>query len=234
VRRRGAAFPAEGANGLSFPFEAPVKLHLSETRGFQRGIEHAVSVSAPRPSWYASDNGFESIAAMDDAHRPIVTAAVAALAGRRGNIVDLGCGNGALLDKIVASTRGVVPFGVDVDPTRIEHARTLHSNGADNFIDADIFDESELWSGDRRFALAVLMPGRLLEAGPERSAALRSRVGSRCDQLLVYAYGDWLADGGLTALARRAGLQLLNETNGGRVALATIVDTALEEVGHGF
>ena len=244
VRRRGAAFPFEGANGLSFAFEAPVKLHLTETRGFQRGIEHAVSVSAPRPSWYATDNGFESIAAMDDAHRPIVTAAVAALAGRRSGVVDLGCGNGALLDKIATGTRGVVPFGVDVDANCIEHARKLHPDAADNFVVADIFDD-EFWSGDRRFALAILMPGRLVETGPERAAALRSRVRSRCDQLLVYAYGDWLAEGGLGALAQRAGLRLLNETDGGRVALATVVDTVSSsnttsssnrnpmEVGHG-
>ena len=100
VQRRGDSYPIEGAQGLSFPFQAPVKLRLTGARGFQRGIEHSVAVNAPRPSWYATDNGFDSIAAMEDAHRPIVTAAVAALAGRRGDVVDLGCGNGALLDKI--------------------------------------------------------------------------------------------------------------------------------------
>ena len=100
VQRRGDSYPIEGAQGLSFPFQAPVKLRLTGARGFQRGIEHSVAVNAPRPSWYATDNGFDSIAAMEDAHRPIVTAAVAALAGRGGDVVDLGCGNGALLDKI--------------------------------------------------------------------------------------------------------------------------------------
>ena len=83
VQRRGDSYPIEGAQGLSFPFQAPVKLRLTGARGFQRGIEHSVAVNAPRPSWYATDNGFESIAAMEEAHRPIVTAAVAALAGRR-------------------------------------------------------------------------------------------------------------------------------------------------------
>jgi hypothetical protein len=233
VRRRGESYPAEGAHGLAFPFQAPVKLLLSETRGFQRGIDHAVAINAPRPTWYATDNGFDSIAAMDDAHRPIVTAAARALAGRAGDIIDLGCGNGALLEKITGGTGGVVPFGIDVDATRIEHARTLHPAASSNFVVGDIFDDA-LWSAGRRYSLGILMAGRLLEAGPDRAAALRARLATCCDQLLVYAYGDWLARaGGLPALARDAGFQVLDSNNGTGAALATIVDKIPEEVGHG-
>jgi 2-polyprenyl-3-methyl-5-hydroxy-6-metoxy-1,4-benzoquinol methylase len=234
VRRRGDSYPVEGAQGLSFPFQAPVKLRLTGTRGFQRGIEHAVAVTAPRPSWYATDNGFDSIVAMEEAHRPIVTAAVAALAGRGGNAVDLGCGNGALLDKIAAAARGVAPFGIDLDEARIEHARALHRNAAAHFIVGDMFDDEGLWSSDKRFALAILMPGRLLEAGPERAAALRARLRTHCDRLLVYAYGDWLAiPGGLSALARQAGLELPKQNADERVALATVVDKVPEAARHG-
>jgi SAM-dependent methyltransferase len=234
VRRRGDSFPIEGAQGLSFPFQAPVKLRLTGTRGFQRGIEHAVAVNAPRPSWYATDNGFDSIAAMEDAHRPVVTAAVAALAGSGGNVVDLGCGNGALLDKIAAAARGVLPFGIDLDPARIEHARQLHRDAAADFIVGDIFDDEALWPSGPRFALAIVMPGRLLEAGPERAVSLRAWLGAHCDRLLVYAYGDWLAlPGGLPELARQAGLELLDENSDERVALATVVDQVPEEARHG-
>lgn len=233
VRHRGESYPVEGAQGLSFPFQAPVKLRLTGTRGFQRGIEHAVAVNAPRPSWYATDNGFDSIAAMEDAHRPIVAAAVAALAAG-GDVVDLGCGNGALLDKIASAARGVVPFGVDLDPARVEHARALRRGDAANFVAGDIFDDGAIWSPGKRFALAIVMPGRFLEAGPERASALRERLRTRCDQLLVYAYGDWLARaGGLPLLARQAGLELLDEYASERVALATVVDKIPEEERHG-
>jgi hypothetical protein len=97
-----------------------------------------------------------------------------------------------------------------------------------------MFDEGTLSSSGNRFALAIVMPGRFVEAGPERAAALRERLRTRCDQLLVYAYGDWLARaGGLTALARQAGLELLDQYVEERVALATVVDKVPEEVRHG-
>jgi hypothetical protein len=234
VRRRGDSYPIEGAQGLSFPFQAPVKLRLTGTRGFQRGIEHSVAVNSPRPSWYATDNGFESIAAMEDAHRPVVTAAVAILAGSGGSVVDLGCGNGALLEKVAAAARGVVPFGIDVDQDRIDHARELHRAAAANFVVADMFDDDGLWSSGKRFALAIVMPGRLLEVGPERAATLRARLQAHCDRLLVYAYGDWLGQpGGLAALARQAGFELVNQISDERVALATVVDQVPEEAHHG-
>jgi 2-polyprenyl-3-methyl-5-hydroxy-6-metoxy-1,4-benzoquinol methylase len=206
VRRRGSAHPSEGVRGLGFPYEVPVKLRLSESRGFRRGLQNAVRLH-PRPAWYAMDNGFSSIDAMHDAHRPIVEAGVAALGQGGGNVLDLGCGNGALLERLAAAAPGVVPFGVDVEPERIEHARQLHPGHGRNFVSGDMFDDDRLWVEGRRYALALLMPGRLLETDETRAAALRDRVLGSCDQVLVYAYGDWLtrADG-LAGLAREAGL----------------------------
>ena len=234
VQRRGDSYPIEGAQGLSFPFQAPVKLRLTGARGFQRGIEHSVAVNAPRPSWYATDNGFESIAAMEEAHRPIVTAAVAALAGSEGAVVDLGCGNGALLDKMKAAAPGVSPFGIDLDPVHIEHARELHRAAAASFVVGDMFDDEGLWSSGNRFSLAIVMPGRFLEVGPERAVALRARLRTHCDRVLLYAYGDWLArPGGLPALARQARFDLVNQNADERVALATVVDQIPEEAPHG-
>ena len=234
VQRRGDSYPIEGAQGLSFPFQAPVKLRLTGARGFQRGIEHSVAVNAPRPSWYATDNGFESIAAMEEAHRPIITAAVAALAGSEGAVVDLGCGNGVLLDKMKAAAPGVSPFGIDLDPVHIEHARELHRAAAASFVVGDMFDDEGLWSSGNRFSLAIVMPGRFLEVGPERAVALRARLRTHCDRVLLYAYGDWLArPGGLPALARQARFDLVNQNADERVALATVVDQIPEEAPHG-
>ncbi|HWC39179.1 MAG TPA: class I SAM-dependent methyltransferase [Acidimicrobiales bacterium] len=226
VRRRGSTHPPEGVRGVAFPFEVPVRLRLSQSRGFRRGLENAVRLH-PRPSWYATDNGFSSVGAMHEAHRPIVEAAVAALEGGGGNVVDLGCGNGALLERLATAAPGVVPFGIDVEPERIDHARQLHAGHRDNFVSGDLFDSDELWVDGRRYALAILMPGRLLEADDERAAALRQRLRESCDRVLIYAYGDWLPKfGDLAGLAREAGLTVARPS-GEHAALAVIDEPSL-------
>jgi len=208
VRRAGEGYPDEGATGLAFPYRQPVTLRIASSKGFRRGIEHAATQA--RPPWYASDNGFASIEAMRDAHHPILDAAATALGDEPVAVLDLGCGNGALLAELQARRPPIQPFGVDLDPTRIEHARTLHPHSPGHFVVADLF-EDRVWADTPRFALALLMPGRLLEVDAHRAAALRDRLTRSCDQLLVYAYGDWLTrHGGLAPLAEAAGLQLVS------------------------
>jgi SAM-dependent methyltransferase len=163
----------------------------------------------PLPEWYASDNGFPSRAEMDTAHQPIVALATAALSGTGGNVLDLGCGNGALLKKIHEANPGSVPFGIDIAPTRIEDAAALNPPFAAHFVSGDLFESDLPWPGGRRYALVILMPGRLLEAGPHRAVKLRKRLHEACAQLLVYAYDDWLAQHGTLAnLAAKAGISL--------------------------
>jgi hypothetical protein len=227
VRRAGSAFPNEGAHGLSAPFRVPVKLKLSPTRGFRRGLDNASAPPAARPDWYASDNGFTSIAAMHEAHRPVVAAAAAALGRAGGAVLDLGCGNGALLEKIMVAAPGVVPYGIEHDPARVEHAHRLHPDVADHFVAGDLFDDHELWRDPGRFALAIVMPGRIVEAAPERAAPLLARLADRCDRVLIYAYGDWLDRfGDLAGLAGEAGFLLEGSGHPGSehaaAALATI------------
>jgi hypothetical protein len=65
------------------------------------------------------------------------------------------------------------------------------------------------------------MPGRLLEAGPERSAKLKATLKERCDHLLVYVYGDWLT---LQERVRKVGILLLDSN-----VKATAVSLAIIE-----
>src|SRR5690349_9631667 len=112
----------------------------------------------PVPEWYYSDNGFPSVEDMHDAHKPIVALATAVLSGTGGSILDLGCGNGMLLKKIHEANSASVPFGIDVAPSRIEHARELNPRFAANFVSGDMFDSDRVWPDGRRYALAILMP----------------------------------------------------------------------------
>jgi hypothetical protein len=129
-----------------------------------------------------------------------------------GAVLDLGCGNGALLGKVRAAAPGVVPFGIDRDAQRLAHAGALFPAFPAHFWCGDLGESEAPWSDVRRYTLALLMPGRLLEVPPDRAAWLRARLRAACDRLLVYAYDDWRARyGSLRGLVDRAGLRLLRD-----------------------
>ena len=103
VRYEGTGYPAEGAKGLVFPFSA-VRQDVPAT---------SLMLVLQNPA----DNGFSSREAQTRAHEMLL----AALAGRTFDVVvDLGCGDGALLKRVSAKRR----VGIEIDPTRAETART--------------------------------------------------------------------------------------------------------------
>jgi SAM-dependent methyltransferase len=220
VRRPADTYPAEGARGLGFPYQTPDRPRLTTTLSFRRGMAQALPVEKPRPAWYATDNGFPSVADMDSAHAPIVALAVSTLGAAGGSVLDLGCGNGALLAKVQEAT-GAVPFGIDRDPERIAHACALLPRFAGNFRVGDLGESEAPWVDGRRYALAVLMPGRLIEAGPARAARIRAQLQAACDRILLYAYADWHTQyGSLNGLAQAAGFTLVRDE--GAVGLASV------------
>jgi hypothetical protein len=221
VKYLGSGYPEEGARGVAFPFRAPARPLVTGSVGYIRGMQHPIAALETPPEWYAADNGFASVSTMDEAHLPVVTLALAALGGRAGPVLDLGCGNGALLAKLCAANSGIEPFGVDNNPARVSHAAVLLPEFTGNFVAGDMFACEALWPEGRRYALALLMPGRVLEASAASASRLLAHLRERCDQVLVYAYGDWLTRyGGVEELARRAGLSLSGQNRGEAVALA--------------
>lgn len=248
VQRQGDRYPTVGAQGLRFPYQQPAKPLITGSKGFQRGLESPIKLldtnlpksqpdqleSRPEPagsveqspSWYVTDNGFNSLQAMDMAHRPIVELAVETLAGQAGKVLDLGCGNGALLKKIYEANSKIVAYGLEFEQRagRIDHARLLSPDFADNFMSGNMFDSELPWPAGRRYALTLLMPGRLLEVDAGQAGWLRAKLQAHCDQLLIYAYGDWLVRyGTLANLARRAGLTPLTSEPTAAACLARIV-----------
>jgi hypothetical protein len=209
VRREGDAYPTEGARGLMFPYRVPGRRRVTESRAFRRGLDQVVPDAFTRPDWYATDNGFPSVLMMERAHAPIVALAAATLGAAGGAVLDLGCGNGALLARLRGAWPTIDPYGVDSQPDRIARVQEVLPGFASHFWVEDLFDGSAPWREDRRYVLALLMPGRLLETDAPRAARLRERLRTHCERVLVYAYGDWLSRyGGLDRLAAAAGLRM--------------------------
>jgi hypothetical protein len=229
VRRHGAAYPAEGAQGLKFPYRMP-RVTMTEARAFRRGLANPLSVTGELPDWYAPDNKFASVSALKRATEPIVEVATATLGRAAGAVLDLGCGNGARLREIRDANPEIVPYGIDSDAAAVEHAGALFPEFADNFVAGDPCEDDRLWPSGRRYALALLMPGMLLEAGPQRAARLKDRLAERCDHVLVYARGDWLTKyRDLQGLARRAGFALLSAGTEVRASLARLRVASVEQ-----
>jgi 2-polyprenyl-3-methyl-5-hydroxy-6-metoxy-1,4-benzoquinol methylase len=191
------------------------------------------------PRWYHEDNGFSSREAMELAHQPLVACArrvLSAGAGRYGprrRVLDLGCGNGALVRAIARLHVGVVPAGVDVAAARVRHARRLLPGFAGEFRVGNLFHPASLGPTVRRNFLVILMLGRLIEVPRERALALLTRLKGRTCHLLVYAYEDYIRQTmPLSAMSARVGLQLLGVSSRANVCLARMPDSASTRPGR--
>lgn len=172
------------------------------------------------PSWYFGDNGFSSFEGMRAAHDHVSRAAVTVLDGRSSSVLDLGCGNGALLKSLMTLSPCITPFGVDIDRTKIRHARKLFPTFSSNFETRDLTQPSGFLEDNGPYTLGLLMPGRLLEIDAEAVGRLRTLVASKVRYLLAYAYADTLADyDDFSGLLKAAGLRLLREMPGGSTGL---------------
>ena len=223
LRRTSDTYPQEGMEGLRFPYYQAKPPRVTDSKGFQRGLDNLIHITTPQPAWYAADNGFQSTLAMEKAHEPILKAALDCLADKGGEVLDLGCGNGALLKTLHEANPDIIPYGIERDPDRLEHVQSLLPQFITNFLVADLFDADPMWPEDRRYTLALLMPGRLLEVNEERATHLKARLTRQCEQVVVYAYGDWLTKyGDLQGLAQQAGFTLINAEAGATASLATL------------
>ena len=221
VRRNGERYPEEGATALRFPYR-----QASMSRGGKQDLgkrrQTPLQPQFDRLAWYHSDNGFASRQAMDVAHGPIVELAVSTLGERPGAVLDLGCGNGVLLKKVRDRMKAnVLPFGIDVEPSRIRHARDLLPAFASHFQVGNMFSAEPPWQTRSDYALVLLAVRRLLEVRPEDAARLRKHLARQRVLLYVYGAEDELPDD-VAVLAARAGLRLSAVGTTPQVALAEV------------
>lgn len=204
VRRRGTRYPDEGARGLVFPYRPPTGVKLTETSSYREAFSATAAGPVEDPSAWR-DNGFVSRAAMDAAHS-VVLRAVAAAAPSRG-LLDLGCGGGDLLARARRELRVERLVGVEVDGLRASRGRARNPGVV--ILEGRI-ENTDMWRLAPMPDVALLMPGRLLEMADEASRAVRCAISAGCRALVVYAYGDALAQhGSIAALSLAAGLPAL-------------------------
>lgn len=98
VQREGTRYPEEGASGIVFPYQ---KQRVSTTVHFHRPAHR--------------DNGFSSLQAQEESHAMVL--ATLAASPPRGLVLDLGCGNGRLLERVREQFQ-VPAMGVERDRLR--------------------------------------------------------------------------------------------------------------------
>jgi len=176
------------------------------------------------PEWYARDNAFRSVEWMEKLHGPIVDLARNSFGQSPGSVLDLGCGNAALLKSIVRTAPAAVPFGIDYDADSIAHAKLLLPEHAANFCCGNLLSEADgLWTPSRIFTVAIVMPGHLLSGPSAKIERLKGRLLAQCQHVIAYCYQDWiLRFGSLQTLAMAAGLVVKPVFTGDRVATALL------------
>jgi hypothetical protein len=209
VQKEGASYPAEGSLGLRFPYRV-VTGKVTEKPSFKRSMLPVFEL-----------NGFGSEAGMDDAHAVVLSQ----LPEVPGTVLDLGAGNGRLLERM--AEKGWQVSGIEHDQVRAGAGRIPLRRG--NLLDVAIWPDHK--------DVIVFMPGRLVETSSEQAAAVRSALKERASQLLCYAYGDWLSKyDGLNSLMAAAGLgdwTVIHSSRGDGVEAALVTFTHSVEGSHG-
>jgi SAM-dependent methyltransferase len=140
---------------------------------------------------------------METAHDVVVDAAGTVV----GRVLDLGCGDGALLGRWSKCER----VGIEIDAGRVERGRARRPQ-----LDLRIgrIEDTGLWPEE--YDVAFLMPGRLIEMSSEDADRVRAQLRSRTRRVIAYAYGDWLSRfGDLSHLASMCGMSLAGESRRG-------------------
>ena len=200
IKLHGSSYPREGASGLDFPYKNESHVQLTQTRSFN-------SVSYELEDWYYTDNGFTSFDVMANCHRPLLSILKDL---DYSNIVDLGCGNGALLSKAVRGRSHIKMYGCDNRVEVIEHSRLVHK-------DSNGFQALEIGSfcglmQETNFDIALCGINRFVELREEPNPPdslkhnLLPFLRNNCKKVIFYAYAHQVEDKSVVNTMNKMGL----------------------------
>jgi len=180
VQKYAHEYPIDGMSGITYPYnQKKIKTKpITKTLSFAKSLEDT-SV------W--EENGFSNKEAMDHFHQVIIDAIGDMKYIPGGSVLDLGCGNGVLLGRVVGDRVDLLPHGVEMDRQRCMSAATTIHWGV--FTMGSIFDLNT-WKEDA-YSLVLLMPGRLLETTRAIAEQVRKQLYDKTDLVLINLTCDW-------------------------------------------
>ena len=180
VQKHSHNYPEDGMSGISYPYnQKKIKIKpITKTISFAKSLEDT-------SMW--EENGFSNKDAMDHFHQVILDAIGDMKYIPGGNVLDLGCGNGVLLGRVVGDRFDLIPHGVEMDRQRCMSAATNIHWGI--FTMGSIF-ELNTWNEDM-YSLVLLMPGRLLETTRATAEQVRKQLYEKTDLVLINLTCDW-------------------------------------------
>lgn len=180
VQKQSHTYPEDGMSGITYPYsQKKIKIKpITQTLSFAKSLEDT-SV------W--EENGFSNKEAMDHFHQVILDAVGDMKYIPGGNVLDLGCGNGVLLGRVVGDRTDLLPYGVEINRQRCMSAATTIHWGI--FTMGDIFD-FKTWN-ENHYSMILLMPGRLLETTQAKRNEMRKQLHEKTDLLLINLTADW-------------------------------------------
>lgn len=168
VDRNGPIYPDEGATGVDYPFRATRPIQLQTLQD----------------TW--SDNGFASFSAMEASHNVILRAIDKTFLGV-GTVLDIGCGNGLLLEKISNQFHYLSPAGVEMEEDRYK-AATARLGG--RIIYGNVYSTIGFLGGIL-YELVLISVNRLIEVEREQAELLVKQLRDSTRYLIVYTYDGW-------------------------------------------
>jgi len=160
IDRDGPNYPEEGVRGITFPFKNTRKMNVLKREEY-------------------TENGFSNRAAMLKGHGMILESLLSPV----GDVLDLGCGNGVLLEKIGRLYPNSRLLGVEKNIAKRDKARERLEGFNSNIKGGDI-SETNSWSGD--FGTILIAEQRLEESS--EPLELKRLLQSRTKVLIVYNY----------------------------------------------
>jgi hypothetical protein len=192
VRYHSNEYPPGAATGTRFPYKPSGRRPTTDTTGFRRGIENLVALRVNRPSWYHLDNEFMSRPAMEEAHDRLVSSIAATIPDLSGPVLDVGCGNGALLRALTRLRAHVDPYGIEINPRRLDHAKSIWPEKSRQFTCADMYLVGTLPRTPRRYRLAVIGLAHCDGSRGTPARALLRWLFERAEAVVSYDHGSSL------------------------------------------